>query len=61
MKKAQTLLMELLSNPMFKDAIHRRMRKLTKKLELLASIYFGEEITIMYINRVQKQEAKQHG
>lgn len=54
MKKAQTLLMDLLSKPRFKDIMHRRMRKLEKKLELLSSVYFGEEITIMYIKKTQK-------
>lgn len=58
MKKVQTFLMGLATEPRFKEAIHRKMRKLATKLEFLASVYFGEDIVIMYIKRPQKMEAK---
>ena len=39
---------ELLSEPKVKEAIHNKMRKLEKKLERLASVYFGKNIVIVY-------------
>lgn len=41
-------LKELLSEPKVKEAIHKKMRKLEKKLERLASVYFDQDITIVY-------------
>ena len=41
-------LKELLSEPKVKEAIHKKMRKLEKKLEHLASVYFNKNIIIIY-------------
>lgn len=41
-------LKELLSEPKVKEAIHKKMRKLEKKLERLASAYFDKNIIIVY-------------
>ena len=39
---------ELLSEPKVKEAIHKKMRKLEKKLERLASVYFDQDIIVVY-------------
>ena len=55
-KKTRMRLVKLLSNPMCRDTIHTKMQKLEKKLNLLASLYFGKEVTIMYVNGTPNKE-----
>lgn len=53
-EKAYASMTDLLSKPMFRDAVRRRMSKLERKLNLLASIYFDEKITIIYAKGTPK-------
>lgn len=39
-----------------KEAIHNKMRKLEKKLEHFASIYFGHDVVIIYAKAPLKAE-----
>lgn len=39
---------------MFKEVLHKKMVKLEKRLRWLASLYFDEKITIMYLKGTPK-------
>ena len=54
----QKFLTKLLSYPRFKEAIHKKMRRLEKKLERLACMYFGHEITVIYTNQLTLDKIK---
>ena len=54
----QKFLTRLMSDPRFKEALHRRMRKLEKKLECLASLYFDQKINIIYVNELSRDKLK---
>ena len=54
----QKFLTRLMSDPRFKEALHKKMRRLEKKLERLAYMYFGHEITVIYTNKLTLDKIK---
>jgi hypothetical protein len=43
-------------NDLLVKALQRKMNKLEQKLEKYATIFFGRDVTIMYIPKVKKEK-----
>ena len=54
----QKFLTKLMSDPRFKEVLHKKMRKLEKKLSRLACLYFDQEITVIYVNKLTENKLK---
>lgn len=51
-------LTRLMADPRFKEALHKKMQKLEKKLERLACLYFDQKITVIYVNELTRDKLK---
>ena len=54
----QKFLTKIISDPRFKETLHKKMRKLERKLERLACMYFDQKITIIYVNELTRDKLK---